>query len=89
MALLKQVSGKYLQMFCSQSGNTEVEKNVPDNKNCGNTKMFEYTGITLSVEAMPLTTNPKPIKITQAINESSSISKKVATPFTKVKSKKR
>src|SRR3954469_4925043 len=89
MALLKQVSGRYLQICCNQKGKTEIEKKVPDNKNCGNTNMLEYTGITLSVRATLLTINPAPIKTTHAKKLITIISTNVDIPFTKLNLKNR
>ena len=89
MALLKQVSGRTLQIFCIQTGNTAVEKKVPDNKNCGKANILAYTGITLSLRAILLTINPAPIKTIQAKKLISIISMKVIMPFTKLNLKNR
>ena len=87
MALLKCVSGKILQKYCSHFGKTLIGKKVPANKNCGSVNIFANGGIVLSFFATLLTTKPKPIKTISAIKLNNIISRKVSKPCTSVKLK--
>ena len=85
IARLKCVKGSILQQVCSHSGNTEMEKKVPDNNICGKLKIFISKGIIVSFFTMLEKISPTPISINKnkILNETISIN--VINPCASVK----
>ena len=80
IASFRYVNGRTLQIGCNHEGNAEIEKNVPDNKNCGSVMMFAIGGMELSFLAIPETANPNPIKTIKPNVERTSMLMTVAIP---------